>query len=104
MWPFTLTSSSFLVMPLGESASALIIGFTAFVLIVVVSRIWDLKVQTNKASLEAIIANRTAELRKHPSKLEEAIALAISANQAKDTFLAHMSHELRSPLNAILGF
>jgi signal transduction histidine kinase/FixJ family two-component response regulator len=104
MWPFTLTSSSFLVMPLGESASALIIGFAAFLVIVVVSRIWDLKVQTNKASLEAIIANRTAELRNNQSKLEEAIALAISANQAKDTFLAHMSHELRTPLNAILGF
>ena len=89
---------------LPESASALIIGFAAFVLIVIVSRIWDLKVQTNKASLEAIIANRTTELRNNQSKLEEAIALAISANRAKDTFLAHMSHELRTPLNAILGF
>ena len=33
-----------------------------------------------------------------------ALAAAESANQAKSDFLSHMSHELRSPLNAVLGF
>ncbi len=37
-------------------------------------------------------------------KLENAVQIADKANQAKSDFLSGMSHELRSPLNAILGF
>ena len=37
-------------------------------------------------------------------ELEDATSLAEKANLAKSDFLSSMSHELRSPLNAILGF
>jgi PAS domain S-box-containing protein len=37
-------------------------------------------------------------------ELKKAMAIADKANLAKSDFLSSMSHELRSPLNAILGF
>lgn len=37
-------------------------------------------------------------------KLQEAVNTAESANRAKSTFLSNMSHDIRTPMNAILGF
>jgi len=37
-------------------------------------------------------------------QLEEVLAVAKSANEAKTNFLANMSHDFRTPMNAITGF
>ena len=37
-------------------------------------------------------------------KIEEALALAENANRAKTNFLNAMSHDIRTPMNAILGY
>ena len=47
---------------------------------------------------------RYAELEKSNHQLEEAVAEAQAATQAKSQFLHSMSHDIRTPMNAIVGF
>ncbi|MBF0623998.1 MAG: response regulator [Magnetococcales bacterium] len=49
-----------------------------------------------QAKLEETVRQRTREL-------QEARDQAVSANRAKSAFLAEMSHEIRGPLNVVLG-
>jgi signal transduction histidine kinase len=53
--------------------------------------------------LLARVKNHLA-LQEKNKALSNAISIAEKANKAKSDFLSSMSHELRSPLNAILGF
>ena len=47
--------------------------------------------------------NKMRENELHTKELEEALEIADQANQAKGRFLMDMSHDVRTPLNAILG-
>lgn len=42
--------------------------------------------------------------REQTQALQEALMQAQHANQAKSTFLSNMSHDIRTPMNAIIGF
>jgi len=66
----------------------------------------DRKVQGVFASARDVTDRRRIEVTMQESNLgfERASAAAEKANRAKSDFLSSMSHELRSPLNAILGF
>ena len=44
------------------------------------------------------------QLSQQQEALEEALSLAQSANRAKTTFLNNMSHDIRTPMNAIIGY
>ncbi|MCP4152669.1 MAG: response regulator [bacterium] len=54
--------------------------------------------------LETKVEIRTSELIKANQQLKEAKEMAELANKAKSEFIATMSHEVRTPMNAILGF
>ncbi len=45
-----------------------------------------------------------AQLEQQKRNLEDALAAAQHANKAKTTFLNNMSHDIRTPMNAIIGF
>ncbi|GEM_PF-3631106 len=46
----------------------------------------------------------TERQREHRRQLQEALDMAKSADKAKTEFLFNMSHDIRTPMNAILGF
>lgn len=69
------------------------------------------ELRIHRDELDRLVAQRTEELRASNSELELQTALAKemavkaeAANEAKSAFLANVSHEIRTPINAVIGF
>jgi signal transduction histidine kinase len=57
----------------------------------------EMELRKHKEHIEEMVRQRTVDL-------SEAFDQEQAANAAKSVFLAHITHELRTPLHAILGF
>ncbi len=64
--------------------------------------IYHLSIQEVKKYI-IVMSDRTQEQQMN-QKLQEALTSAKSANEAKSNFLSNMSHDIRTPMNAIVGF
>ena len=67
-----------------------------------VESVYCTQVQDRK-KLVFSISDRTQE-RRVQNRLSEALQMARAANEAKTAFLGNVSHDIRTPMNAILGF
>ena len=88
---------------MNSTIRVVIIIMMLMVVLIVLALISIIKVQRS-SQLVKIEQKSNEELNKLRLVAEEAMIAAESASKAKSTFLSNMSHDIRTPMNAIIGF
>ena len=82
-----------------SSLSGRIFGIVSILLlIIIISYVMMIWVRL-KNSIKRDVENEV-----HRKQLSEALTMAQQASHAKTTFLSNMSHDIRTPMNAVMGF
>lgn len=71
-------------------------------LVLIIGLMLTLLHKERKAAREAVAL--TARLKESQEQLKQALEQAESASEAKTNFLSNMSHDIRTPMNALLGY
>ena len=71
-------------------------------LVLIIGLMLTLLHKERKAAREAVAL--TARLKESQLRLKQALEQAESASEAKTNFLSNMSHDIRTPMNALLGY
>ena len=84
---------------------SLIVGISFFVVLCIILRSWKKSKRAEerfkKSAEQALKLNQ--ELEEKRQELQNALVEAQSANKAKTSFLNNMSHDIRTPINGIMG-
>lgn len=71
-------------------------------LVLIIGLMLTLLHKERKAAREAVAL--TARLKESQEQLKQALQQAESASEAKTNFLSNMSHDIRTPMNALMGY
>ncbi len=92
-----------LVAVLYQHPTYVLVGVTFLLLFLFALAMLTARTQ-NQRHLQQKIARATAELEAKTEELSLALQAADAANRAKTTFLNNMSHDIRTPMNAVIGY
>ncbi len=76
-------------------------------LISIVLLLWNYRIyalRNRKITLQKLVRERTMQLSKQKNQLEKANIEIRQSAQLKEQFLANTSHEMRTPLNVVIGY